>query len=231
MKRTALITGGTGGLGGAVVGSFLGAGWRVLAPVRTEGERGGLPEHADLEVVHADLFDSGAVRAAVEAAAGHRDAPLRAVVNLVGGYSAPGRVHEAPVEDVLEQLRINLHPTYLVTQAGLPHLMGGADGGTVVCVSSRAALRPFAGAAGYVMAKAAVLAFVRALDVEYRGDGVRANAILPSVIDTPGQRTAMPDADHSKWVPPEEIARVVLFLSSEDSAPISGAEIPVYGGA
>jgi len=229
VERTALITGGTGGLGGAVVQTFLGAGWRVVAPVRDEGERGRLPEHDDLEVVQADLFESGAVHAAVEAATGWDEAPLRAVVNLVGGFSAPGRVHEAPVEDVLEQLRVNLRPTYLVTQAALPHLMGGADQGTVVCVSSRAAVRPFPGAAGYIMAKAAVLAFVRALDVEYRADGVRSNAILPSVIDTPGQRAAMPDADHSKWVPPEEIARVALFLSSEDSAPVSGAEVPVYG--
>ena len=231
MERTAFITGGTGGLGGAVLQTFLGAGWRVVAPVRTEDERGRLPEHDKLEVVQADLFESGAVSAVVEAATSWDEAPLRAVVNLVGGFSAPGRVHEAPAEDVLEQLRVNVRPTYLVTQAALPHLMGGDDQGTVVCVSSRAAIRPFAGAAGYIMAKAAVLAFVRALDVEYRGDGVRSNAILPSVIDTPGQRAAMPDADHSKWVPPEEIARVALFLSSEDSAPVSGAEIPVYGRA
>jgi NAD(P)-dependent dehydrogenase (short-subunit alcohol dehydrogenase family) len=76
-----------------------------------------------------------------------------------------------------------------------------------------------------------VLAFVQALDAEYRDDGVRCNAILPSVIDTPANRTAMPDADHSKWVAPEEIAKVIRFLVSDDSAPTSGGAIPVYGRA
>jgi len=100
-----------------------------------------------------------------------------------------------------------------------------------VCVSSRAAVQPFAGAAGYVTAKAAVLAFTEALAVEYTGDGIRTNAILPSIIDTPGNRASQPDADHSRWVKPEEIARVIAFLCSPDSAPISGARIPVYGRA
>jgi NAD(P)-dependent dehydrogenase (short-subunit alcohol dehydrogenase family) len=81
------------------------------------------------------------------------------------------------------------------------------------------------------VSKAAVLAFVRAIDVEYRDDGVRANAVLPSVIDTPANREQMPDADHAKWVPPAEIARVIRFLCSPESAPISGAAIPVYGRA
>ena len=76
-----------------------------------------------------------------------------------------------------------------------------------------------------------MLAFTRAVAAEYRDDGVRCNAILPSVIDTPANRSAMPDADHSKWVPPAEIARVVRFLVSDESAPVSGAAVPVYGRA
>ena len=94
-----------------------------------------------------------------------------------------------------------------------------------------AALQPFKGAAGYISSKAAVIAFSTAVAVEYRDDGIRCNAILPSVIDTPGNRASQPDADHSKWVAPEEIARVVRFLCSEDSAPVSGAHVPVYGKA
>jgi NAD(P)-dependent dehydrogenase (short-subunit alcohol dehydrogenase family) len=101
----------------------------------------------------------------------------------------------------------------------------------VVCVSSRAAVRPFAGAAGYITAKAALLALVEALAVEYRDDGVRANAVLPSVIDTPANRAGQPDADHSRWVPPERIADVIAFLCSAASAVTSGAAIPVYGRA
>jgi NAD(P)-dependent dehydrogenase (short-subunit alcohol dehydrogenase family) len=98
-------------------------------------------------------------------------------------------------------------------------------------VSARPALNPFPGAAGYITAKAGVLAFIRALDAEYRDDGVRCNAILPSVIDTPANRGAQPDADHSTWVPPQQIAKVVRFLVSDESAPTSGAAIPVYGRA
>jgi NAD(P)-dependent dehydrogenase (short-subunit alcohol dehydrogenase family) len=103
--------------------------------------------------------------------------------------------------------------------------------GSIVCVSTRAVLRPFAGAAGYIASKAAVLAFVDALAVEYTKDGVRTNAILPSVIDTPANRAGQPDADHSRWVKPDEIAAVIRFLCSDDSAPTSGAKIPVYGRA
>ena len=131
-----------------------------------------------------------------------RDAPLGAVVNLVGGFAMGGRVHETPVEDFEAQLRLNLRPTYLVCQAALPHLLA-AGGGAIVCVSSRAALKPFAGAAGYVVAKAAMLSFVDVLATEYRDDGIRANAILPSVIDTPANRRSMPDADFERWVAPD----------------------------
>jgi NAD(P)-dependent dehydrogenase (short-subunit alcohol dehydrogenase family) len=103
--------------------------------------------------------------------------------------------------------------------------------GAIVCVSTRAALRPFAGAAGYIASKAAVLAFVDALAAEYTKDGVRANAVLPSVIDTYANRVDQPDADYSRWVKPADIAAVIRFLSSPESGPVSGAHVPVYGRA
>ncbi len=167
---------------------------------------------------------------AVDLAAGRADAPLGAAVNLVGGFAQGGRVHETPVEDFEAQLTLNLRPTYLVCAAALPHLLA-AGGGAVVCVSSRAALRPFPGAAGYITAKAGVLALVDALAAEYRRDGVRVNAIVPSVIDTPANRRAQPDADHAKWVLPEEIADVVRFLCADGSGVVSGAHVPVFGRA
>jgi NAD(P)-dependent dehydrogenase (short-subunit alcohol dehydrogenase family) len=170
------------------------------------------------------------VAGVVKAASADGAAPLRAVVNLVGGFAEGGRVHETSIEDFERQFTLNLRPTYLVTAAALPHLLE-AGGGAVVCVSTRAALRPFSGAAGYISSKAAVLGFVRALDAEYRQDRIRANAILPSVIDTPGNRASQPDADYSKWVAPAEIAAVIRFLCSAESSPTSGAEIPVYGRA
>jgi NAD(P)-dependent dehydrogenase (short-subunit alcohol dehydrogenase family) len=230
MERTALITGGTGGLGTAVVERFLADGWRVVVPWIAEKELERLPARDGLELVRADLFEPASVAGAVEVAAGADGAPLRAMVNLVGGFSAPGRVHETPIEDFETQFRLNLRPAYLCAQACLPHLID-AGGGAIVCVSTRAAVRPFSGAAGYISSKRAVIAFVEALAVEYRDDAVRANAVLPSVIDTPGNRASQPDADTSKWVPPEQIAGVIAFLCSDDAAPTSGAAIPVYGRA
>jgi NAD(P)-dependent dehydrogenase (short-subunit alcohol dehydrogenase family) len=229
MDRTVIVTGGTGGLGVAVVQAFLDAGWRTVVPWVSERELERLPEREGLELVQADLFDPDAVGRVVDVAAGFEGAPLRSVVNLVGGFSALGKVADTPIESFEEQFRINLRPLYLIAAAAMPHLQ--VDGGTLVAVSTRAALRPFAGAAGYCSSKAAVLAFVGCLDAEYKDDGVRANAILPSVIDTPGNRAAQPNADTSKWVKPEQIAQTILFLSSDASSATSGAAIPVYGRA
>jgi NAD(P)-dependent dehydrogenase (short-subunit alcohol dehydrogenase family) len=227
---SALITGGTGGLGAAVTRAFLDGGWRVVVPVFDAAERERVPEHERLVLEAADLADLESTRAVTAIAAGDDEAPLRAVVNLVGGFAEGGRVHETPVEDYESQLRLNLRPAYLVCHAAIPHLQA-AGGGAIVCVSSRTALKPFPGAAGYIVAKAAVLAFVDVLAVEYRDDGIRANAVLPSVIDTPANRRAMPDADHGRWVAPEQIARVVRFLCEDGAGVVSGAHVPVYGRA
>src|SRR5919112_1691992 len=155
---------------------------------------------------------------------------LRALVNLVGGFAAGGRVHETPIDDFDKQLRLNLRPAYLMCAAAIPVLLA-AGGGAIVCVSARAAVQPFAGAAGYITAKRAVLALVDALYEEYRDDHIRSNAIMPSTIDTPANRKSMPDADFDTWVKPEEIARVVAFLCSDDARVTSGGRVPVYGRA
>lgn len=228
--QSVLITGTTGGLGGTVAATFLAAGWRVVAPVRPHP---GGADPADslpsgVEPVAADLTEPDAAAHAAQMAAADPDRPLRAVVNLVGGFAMGGRVHETPISEFERLLALNLRPTYLVTAAALPHLMT-AGRGAIVCVSARAANRPFPGAAGYVTAKAAVLAFASAVAVEYADAGVRCNTVLPGTIDTPGNRAAQPDADHSRWVPPEQIAPVIRFLASDDSAPTTGAAVPVHG--
>ena len=230
MARSALVTGGTGGLGVAVTTAFLDAGWRVVVPWVVERELARMPKHPRLKLVRADLFDEKSALECAAAAASNADAPLRAVVNLVGGFAAGGRVHETPVEDFETQLRLNLRPAYLVCHAAIPHLLAAGDG-AIVCVSSRAALKPFPGAAGYIVAKAAVLTFVDVLHAEYGADGIRANAILPSVIDTPANRRSSPDADHSRWVAPAQIASVVRFLCEDGSGVVGGAHVPVYGRA
>jgi NAD(P)-dependent dehydrogenase (short-subunit alcohol dehydrogenase family) len=223
---TVLVTGGTGGLGAAVTRAFLDDGWRVVVPWIAERELERVERHDRLELVQADLFDPDAV-AGVVAEAGPS---LRAAVNLVGGFAIHDRVHETPIETFEEQLRLNLRPTYLVSAAVIPILLE-AGGGAIVCVSSRAARQPFPGAAGYVVSKAAVLALVAALDAEYRKDRVRVNAVLPSVIDTPFNRRSMPDADFDTWVAPQEIARIIRFLCSDEASATSGAHVPVYGQA
>jgi NAD(P)-dependent dehydrogenase (short-subunit alcohol dehydrogenase family) len=228
-KPAALVAGGTGALGGAVLEALLDAGHPVTATWVVDAERERVESNfegrAGLALVQADLMDPDAVEEAVGGIDG-----LGAVVNLVGGFSSPGKVHESGIEDFEQQLRLNLRPGFLLAQVAIPRLISNG-GGAFVGVSARPALRPFAGAAGYITAKAGVLAFIQALDAEYRDDGVRCNAILPSVIDTPANRRAQPDADYSKWVPPQQIAKVVRFLVSDDSAPTSGAAIPVYGRA
>jgi NAD(P)-dependent dehydrogenase (short-subunit alcohol dehydrogenase family) len=226
MDRTVIVTGGTGGLGAAVTHALLEGGWRVVVPWFAEHELDRVRAHDRLGLVQADLTDPGSA-ANVVATAGEG---LGALVNLVGGFAMGGRVHETPVEEFEAQLRLNLRPAYLMCAAALPALLR-AGGGAIVCVSSRAAVRPFPGAAGYVTGKAGVLAFVDALHAEYRDDGIRANAIMPSTIDTTANRRSMPGADFDTWVKPEEIARVIAFLCSDDARVTSGAHVPVYGRA
>ncbi|MBV9465023.1 MAG: SDR family oxidoreductase [Solirubrobacterales bacterium] len=230
MESTVIVTGGTGGLGSAVVSRLLEDGWRVVVPWVFERELERVQEHPRLELLRADLFERSEVEQVVRQASAQADRPLRGLVNLVGGYAAGGRVHETPIEEFEAQFRLNLRPTYLIVEAALPAMLA-AGGGSIVCVGSRAAVQPFPGAAGYIASKAAVIAFAQAVAAEYKHDRIRCNAILPSVIDTPANRASMPDADHERWVKPAEIAGVVAHLLSEDSRTISGAAIPVYGRA
>ena len=230
MRRSAIVTGGTGGLGSAVVARLLHDGWRVVVPWVAEQELQRVASRDGLELVQADLFDPDAAREVIAAAVAERAVPLGGLVNLVGGFAAGPRIHETPIDDFELQFRLNLRPTYLVTQAALAPMIE-AGGGSIVCVGTRAALEPFSGAAGYAASKAAVIAFAKAVAVEYRDDGVLCNAILPSVIDTPANRHSMPKADHQRWVKPAEIAGVISHLLSEDSSPVSGTAIPVYGRA
>jgi len=182
-----------------VVERFLTAGFDVTAPRRAE----------------VDLTDPDAVRAAVAAAA-----PLHAVVNLAGGFTAGQPVGETPVEDFEANFTLNLRPTYNVCHAAIPHL---ASDGAIVCTSSATAREPFGGAAGYAASKAAVTALARTLAKE----GVRCNVVSPSLIDTPANRESMPESSWGKLVPPARIAELILWLCSPESAALNGAELPV----
>ena len=232
IEGVALVTGGTGGLGRAVLTELLDAGATVMTTWLVEREREAvaaeLGEREGLHLVQADVLAEGGAEAAVAGAA--ELGTLGALVNLVGGFASGERLHQQPLDQLEKLISLNLLTAGRAARAALPALIEGGDG-AIVCVGARAALAPFSGGAAYAISKAAVLALVRSLDAEYRDDGVRANAVLPSVIDTPANRAASPDADFDRWVQPAEIARVIRFLCSRDSAPISGAEIPVYGRA
>lgn len=211
--RTALVTGGAGGLGRSVVAALVEDGWEVVVPVETE---------ADLEgatTVVADLTDPDDVARVLRAAVD----PLKAVVNLVGGFAAGQPVETTPVAEFERLFALNLRPTYLVTQAALPRLR--QQGGAIVNVGSAAALEPFPGASGYAASKAAVIAFTKTVALE--AENVRANVILPTMIDTPANRELMPPEEHDKLVPPDRIAKVVAFLCDDASAALNGAAVPV----
>ena len=225
MTAEVLVAGGTGALGAAVVKELVASGYPVAATWLVEEERERLEGVEGVELIRADLFDVSQAASAVAAIS-----EIEAVVNLVGGYAQGPRLHETDPEEFDRLMRLNLRPNILLARAAIPRFLR-RGGGAFVAVSARPALRPFPGAAPYIVAKAAVLSFVQTLDAEYRQDGIRANAVLPSVIDTPANRAAQPGADYAKWVTPEAIARVIRFLISEDSAPMSGAAVPVYGRA
>jgi NAD(P)-dependent dehydrogenase (short-subunit alcohol dehydrogenase family) len=217
--RTVLVTGGAGGLGRSVVEALVAAGWRVVVPVETASD---LEAEDPVSTVVADLTDPDDVAKAIRAC----EDPLHALVNLVGGFAADQPVADTPLSEFQRLFALNLTPTYLVTQCALPRLKA-AGGGSIVCVGSSAALQPFAGGAGYAASKAAVIAFARAVAEEGKPDGVRCNAIVPTQIDTPANRAAMPESEHHKLVPPERIASVIAFLCSDDSAAVNGAVLPV----
>jgi NAD(P)-dependent dehydrogenase (short-subunit alcohol dehydrogenase family) len=224
--RGVLVAGGTGALGAGVLRALLDGGHPVTTTWLVERERERVEaDFGDAVVlVEADLMEEAGAEAAVAATP-----DLGAVVNLVGGFSSGPLAHETDLDTYERMLRLNLRPGFNLVRAAFPSML--SEGGAYVGVSARPALKPFPGSAAYSTAKAAVLAFVRSLDADYAKAGIRSNAILPSVIDTPANRAATPDADFSKWVQPEAIGRVVRFLVSDDSKPTSGAAVPVYGMA
>jgi NAD(P)-dependent dehydrogenase (short-subunit alcohol dehydrogenase family) len=226
------VTGGTGALGRAVVLDLLGRGTRVAVPYTTESRwdelrRAGGAD-APLRGWRADLADSAAAPAFVGEAQSWLGG-LDGVAALAGAYAGSGTLENAPVEEWERMLRVNLGTVYAVCRAALPHLLAG--GGSVVTVGARLVETGGAGAAAYVASKAGVQALTRVLALENRGRGIRFNCVAPATIDTPDNRRAMPKADTSRWTPPEAIARVIAFLLSADSAPITGAVIPVDGQA
>ncbi len=233
--KVAIVTGGAGALGGAVVSTLLAAGAAVAVPYRHEGELEALRQQLGLA---ADAALSGAVvdltaETAVQAYYRQVAAELGGIdilVNVAGGFAGGRPVHEAGWAIWQEQLDLNLKTAVISCAAAVPHMIA-RGGGAIVNVSTRTATQPGANLAAYAAAKRAVLQLTEALAAELRDHDITANAILPSTIDTPANRRGAPNADHSRWVSSEAIARVVLFLVGPDARIISGAHVPVYGKA
>ena len=218
--RTVVVLGGRGALGRAVVTRLRDDGASVVA---ADARPPGAEAVSDVRHVTVDLLDEASVSAALAAV----PAPL-AVVNVVGGYTPPQAVADLDVSVLRQQFELNLVTAAIVTKYAMP-LLAAQGGGAIVHTSSRVAVLSGEGSFSYSVAKLGVVRLVEAAGAEGMRQGVRVNCIMPSIIDTPANRAAIPDADYDRWPKPEELAAVLSFLVSDDAALISGAAIPVYG--
>jgi NAD(P)-dependent dehydrogenase (short-subunit alcohol dehydrogenase family) len=230
--KVALVAGGTGGLGRAVTLAFLEESATVVVTFRKQAELDALKTQAgaktsQLEGIAVDVTDEAAVRQFVEKILA-KHGRLDALVNTVGGYAGGVKLWEMETKVFEQMLALNLRSGYALSRAAVPAMLKQGRG-AIVNVAAKAALDHGAGAAAYAASKAAAVALLDSLAADLRGSGVRVNSILPSIIDTEANRKAMPNADFTKWPKPEDIARVILFLCSEDAKVIHGAAIPVYG--
>jgi NAD(P)-dependent dehydrogenase (short-subunit alcohol dehydrogenase family) len=233
-EMVALIAGGTGGLGRAVSLAFLKAGATVVVAYRKQEEFEALRASAEesasrLSGQVVDVTDESAVAQLVERIVA-KHGRLDALVNTVGGYTGGQKFWELETKAFEQMLAVNLRAGFVLCRAAVrPMLKAGR--GAIVNIASRAALEHSPALAAYSASKAAAVAMINSLAGDLKATGVRANSVLPSIIDTDINRKMMPKADFAKWPKPEEIARVILFLCSDDAKLINGAVIPVYGEA
>lgn len=230
MTDTALITGAAGNLGRALAWALAQRGWRLALLDRDAGAlealAATLPGQGHVLLAGVDLTDADACSAAVVEAMA-RLGGISAVAHTVGGFTA-GELAEDGLAAMEPMLRLNLLSTANILSAAV-RAMRPAQRGSLLAIGAMAALRAPAGLAAYSASKAGVLRLVEALAEEVKADGLRVNAILPGTIDTPQNRASMPEADHSRWVTPSEIAEVGAFLLSSAASGVTGALVPVTG--
>ena len=220
---TIVVLGAAGGLGRAVTERFRDDGASVLAfDARIPAAEHRLDR---VSYVAVDALDETSVSAAFA-----QDPAAAAVVNLIGGYAPPQALSGLDIGVLRQQFELNLVTAAIVTKYAMP-MLAARGGGAIVHVSSRVAVEKWEGGLSYSVSKLGVVRLVETAAVEGREDGVRVNCILPSIIDTPANRAALPDARHDRWPKPSELAAVLAFLVSDDAVLISGAAIPVYGRA
>jgi len=219
--RRIVVTGALGALGGALVATAVARGWRVAgvdyAPARPERPEtlGGV-----------DLSNPDAAGAAMAQAAERLGGGIDALACVAGGF-AWETIGDGSPATWERMFRLNIGVTLASVQAALPHI--AAPGGAIVLVGAGAALKAGAGMGAYGASKAGVHRLAEALAEEQKARGIRVNAVLPSIIDTPANRADMPQADHSAWVTPAELAEAMLFLLSPTASGVTGALLPVSG--
>ena len=230
--RVIIVTGAAGVLGQAVARAFHNAHARLALVDRHSDRLQQLyPEWADLPDIYmatsVDLTDPDAVERMVETTL-ERFGRIDVLANTVGGYRAGTRVHETPLEMWDFLLDLNARTAFIVSRAVVPAMLQRKSG-RIIHVSSRAALEGTARHVAQSVSKSAVVRLTESLSAELKRSGINANCILPGTIDTPQNRQDMPDAKTDRWVQPEAIADVFLFLASDAARAVTGAAIPVYG--
>lgn len=232
--RVAVITGGAGGVGQAVSVAFAEAGARVVVVERAQQREAAealaarvAAQGGQLSFVAADVLDEASVEAMVAEVVG-RHGQLDVVVNLVGGFAAGQPIIEMDLAVWEHMQNLNVRSAFLVSKHAA-RLMVRQGWGRILNISSRGAHSGRKNAGAYAVAKAAIITLTEVQAEELRDNGVTVNCVLPSIIDTPANRGAMPNANFARWPKAEEVARVLLFLASEDAKLINGAAIPVYG--
>ena len=213
--RVVLVAGASGALGTVVTQAFLEAGANVAAVSRSGSE------------ISADLTRPDDAARAVEAVRA-RFGRLDVLLHLAGGFEGGTPVAETTDGVWSRMFDLNLNAAFYCARAALPAMIE-AKHGRIVAIGSKTAVEPVATLAAYGASKAALVALVRTIALEVKRSGVTANVVLPSVINTPANRAADPTADSSRWVSPESIARLLLWLASDAAADINGAVIPIYG--
>lgn len=229
--KIAVVTGAAGNLGRAVARAFADQGARLaLVDLNQEGldaARGNLPPDAEAAVFACNLIDPLSVAQASEQILAHYGR-VDILANIAGGFTMGPLLHETDDKDWEFMLNLNARSVFNTCRALIPAMLS-AGGGRIVNVSARAARQGKARMAPYCASKAAVISLTESLSAEHKDAGINVNCILPGTVDTPQNRAAMPDADHSTWVPPAALADVVLFLASDAARCVNGAAIPVYG--
>ncbi len=228
MSRTVVISGGTGALGRALLARFLANGDRVVIPwiVKREVEaletdQSVLVKGGRIALVEADVAEEAGAR---KVAAAAPDAAV--LVNAAGGFAGGSPLHETELEVWDRMYRMNVRTAVALSRALLPGMLARRSG-SIANIASRAALESPAGLAAYASAKRGVLTLSEVLQKEVAAQGVRVNTILPTTIDTPANRAAMPNADFSQWTAPALIGEVIFWLASDAGATVRGGVIPV----